>query len=326
MSPSLVLTIDLGTSGPKVALFTSAGEFIDGEFSPAELVLTPDGGVEQRPDDWWEGIVACCARLWDRTDSSLRERVGAVSVTSQWSGTVPVDVEGRVLHNAVIWMDSRGAEATKRHAGGPLRVAGYDPRKLKRWLQLSGGAPAFSGKDSISHIWWLQDERPEVMADVACFLEPKDYLNLRLTGRAAATYDSIVLHWLTDNRDPHNIRYVPELLAQSAVERRHLPDLIAATDVVGGVTAEAAAELGVPEGVAVIGGTPDVQSATIGSGAVEDFEGHLYAGTSAVAHLSRALQEDRHSPEHRFAPVAVGGEVLHRQRTGDRRGLPQLAS
>ena len=34
------------------------------------------------------------------------------------------------------------------------------------------------------------------------FLEPKDYVNLRLTGRVAATYDSIALHWLTDNRDP----------------------------------------------------------------------------------------------------------------------------
>ena len=40
-------------------------------------------------------------------------------------------------------------------------------------------------------------------------------------------------------------------------------------------------ELGVPAGIPVVGGTPDLQSAAIGSGAVRDFEGHLYVGTSS---------------------------------------------
>ena len=45
-----VLTIDLGTSGPKVALFTVDGTFVDGDFEPVELHLLPDGGAEQSPD------------------------------------------------------------------------------------------------------------------------------------------------------------------------------------------------------------------------------------------------------------------------------------
>ena len=36
-----------------------------------------------------------------------------------------------------------------------------------------------------------------------------------------------------------------------------------------------------PAGIPVVGGTPDLQSAAIGSGAVRDFEGHLYVGTSS---------------------------------------------
>ena len=50
-----VLTIDLGTSGPKVALFTMGGAFVDGDFTPVELKLLPDGGAEQSPDAWWRG-------------------------------------------------------------------------------------------------------------------------------------------------------------------------------------------------------------------------------------------------------------------------------
>lgn len=280
MPGSHVLTVDLGTSGPKVALFTLDGDYVDGEFSSVDLVLIGTHGVEQRPEDWWDGIVAAAGRLWDRVGVSPRE-VAAVSVTSQWSGTVPVDSSGAHLHNAVIWMDARGAAVTRDLVGGPVRVAGYEPRKLRRWIHLTGGAPSLSGKDPISHILWIERELPQVARRTAVYLEPKDYLNLRLTGRAVATYDSIVLHWLTDNRDPYRIDYVPELVRASGVDRAKLPDLVAATDIVGGVLPEVADQLGVPAGTPVIGGTPDVQSATIGSGAVGDFEAHLYVGTSS---------------------------------------------
>lgn len=280
MSNQLVFTIDLGTSGPKVALFTLGGEFIGGAFEPVELVLTDDGGVEQRPDDWWDGIVAASRRVWADTGADPSSVV-AVSVTSQWSGTVAVDADGAAIGNAIIWMDSRGAEQTRSLVGGLVKVAGYQPLKLKRWIQLTGGAPAHSGKDPISHILFIEHRRPEVARETAVYLEPKDYLNLRLTGRAVSTYDSIVLHWLTDNRDPMHIDYVPELVAASGISRSKLPDLIGATDIVGGLTSAAASQLGLPADVPVVGGTPDVQSATIGSGAVRDFEGHLYIGTSA---------------------------------------------
>ena len=53
-----VLTIDLGTSGPKVALFTFDGVFVDGDFTPVDLDVLPDGGVEQSPAAWWDGAVA----------------------------------------------------------------------------------------------------------------------------------------------------------------------------------------------------------------------------------------------------------------------------
>ena len=70
--------------------------------------------------------------------------------------------------------------------------------------------------------------------------------------------------------------------------RTKLPDLIAATDIVGPLRDEVADELGLPSAIPVIGGTPDVQSAAIGSGAVRCGEGHLYIGTSSwiTCHVS----------------------------------------
>lgn len=275
-----VLTVDLGTSGPKVALFTFDGSFVDGDFTPVALNVLPDGGVEQSPAAWWDGIVAASQRVMAR-GSVAPDAVVAVAVTSQWSGTVAVDRDGTPLHDAIIWMDSRGAAETRRVVGGALRLQGYEPRKLRTWISRTGGAPALSGKDSISHIHWMQRERPDIARATWKYLEPKDWLNLQLTGRCAATYDSIVLHWVTDNRDPARVDYDPDLLRIAELDRAQLPDLVAATAVVGTLTPAAAAALGVPAGIAVVGGTPDLQSAAIGSGAVRDFEGHLYVGTSS---------------------------------------------
>jgi xylulokinase len=275
-----VLTIDLGTAGPKVAIFTFDGSFVDGDFTPVELNVLPDGGVEQSPAAWWRGVVTASQRVMSRTTIPSDEIV-AVAVTSQWSGTVPIDREGTPLHDAIIWMDARGAEETRRVVGGAVRLQGYEPRKLRRWISRTGGAPALSGKDSISHILWLQRERPDIARATWKYLEPKDWLNFQLTGYCAATQDSIVLHWVTDNRDAARVDYDPELLRMAHLDRAQLPDLIPATSVLGELTEKAAAELGVPAGIAVVGGTPDLQSAAIGSGAVRDYEGHLYVGTSS---------------------------------------------
>ena len=133
---------------------------------------------------------------------------------------MPIDANGIVLHDAIIWMDSRGAGAIRRRVGGRVRVQGYDPRKLRRWIRLTGGAPSRSGKDPIAHILWLQEHEPEIARATWKYLEPKDWLNFKLTGTAIATFDSIVLHWVTDNRDPTRVDYDAELLDLVGVSTR----------------------------------------------------------------------------------------------------------
>ena len=97
---------------------------------------------------------------------------------------------------AIIWMDSRGNQAIRKVAGGPVNVLGWDPRKILRWVQVTGGAPGLSGKDPVAHILFIRDAFPDVYRATATFLEPCDYLNLRLTGVTSASFDSIAAHWI----------------------------------------------------------------------------------------------------------------------------------
>jgi xylulokinase len=275
-----ILAIDLGTSGPKVALVTTQGEVIAYEFEATPTLLLPNGGAEQRPADWWQGIKTALARLLDRRLIPL-DGLAAISCTTQWAGTVAIDRNLQPLMNAIVWLDARGAPYIDRMVAGVPAIQGYDLAKLFTWLRLAGGAPTHSGKDAIAHILYLKHEIPDVYRAAYKFLEPKDYLNAGLTGRCAATYDSITLHWVTDIRRIDRIDYDPRLLRLAQLDREQLPDLCRAIDLLGPIKPEIADELGLPHHLPVIGGTPDVFSAAIGSGAVRDYETHLYLGTSS---------------------------------------------
>jgi xylulokinase len=275
-----VLAVDLGTGGPKVAVVSSAGQVLAHAFEAVALTLLPGGGAEQDPARWWSAVASSARRAVEGSGVSP-DRIVGVGCTAQWSGTVAVGGDGEPLGQAVIWMDSRGSAAVRRAVRGPVNVVGYDARKAARWVRRSGGLPSLSGKDPVGHILYLRDQCPDVHRSAAVFLEPVDYLNLRLTGLARASYDSITLHWVTDNRAIDRVAYDPDLLAMAGLDRSTLPDLVPTASVLGGLTDEAAGELGLRPGTAVVTGTGDLHSAAVGSGAVADGDGHLYIGTSS---------------------------------------------
>ena len=277
---SHVLAIDLGTGGPKVAIVSFAGDIEGHEFEPTTLILGDGGKAEQDPDEWWDAITVAVQRLLARNLVPISD-IEAVSVTAQWSGTVPVDAQGKALMNALTWMDSRGSRYVGDIVGGALKVQGYDVRRARTWIQRSGGLPSKSGKDPVAHILWIKNERPDIYRQTHTFLEPADYLNLRLSGRTVSSHDCITAHWLTDNRDRDHITYDDDLIEISKIDRSTLPELVPSASVIGTVTAEVAASWGLLPKTKVVTATADVHSAVVGSGALADFEGHLYIGTSS---------------------------------------------
>ncbi len=309
MTDPHILAIDLGTGGPKAAFVDLRGRIVAHQVETTRLILEPPDGVEQDPDDWWRAITAAVTRLVASAPAEARSLI-AVGVTCHWSGTVAVDHEGHAIGNAIMWMDSRGAPQVARAVGGRVNVMGYDPRRLARWIQLTGGAPSHSGKDSLAHILWLKDQRPEVYDGAERLLEPADYLNLRLTGRAVTSHDCAMLHWLTDNRDRDDIHYDPQLLAWTGVDKAKLAPLVPSASVVGALLADVADEWGLAAGLPVTTAMGDVHAAVVGCGAVRDHEPHLYLGTSSW--LSFHLPEKRTDLRHNMAafPSALPGKYF----------------
>lgn len=304
-----VLAIDLGTSGCKSALCTLDGRVLGWAFQETELLVAAGGLAEQRPGDWWQALVKSARQVLSET-SIPRDQIRAICASTQGEGTIPVDAGGRELSNAILWMDMRGAPWISRRARGWLNVAGYDVFKLWRWIRLTGGAPALSGKDPAGHMLFLRETQPELYRRTHKFLNVLDYINLRLTGRLVATVDSILTSWVTDNRNPDQIRYHAGLIAASGIDPDKFPEIVRNTDVIGGLSGTAAEELGLPVGLAVVAGAIDNTAAAIGSGAIADGEAHLYIGTSSwiAAHVRRKKTDVGASVA--AVPCAVPGRYL----------------
>ncbi|MGC9323925.1 MAG: xylulokinase [Desulfomonilia bacterium] len=279
-SPPCILAIDHGTSGIKAAIVNAHGKVLDSEFEATPIHFLPRGGAEQDPQDWWQALLVASKRLVSRKTVPVH-RIRAVAVSSTFSSTVAVDGTGRHLMNSITWMDSRGAPYVRELMGGFPRVMGYGLFKILKWIPRTAGGPTLSGKDDIAHVLLIKHDFPDVYEKTRMFLPSKDYLNLRLTGEYAASYDSMHLFWVTDIRDITHIVYDEELIRMTGMDREKLPPLKQSTDILGTLLPEVAQEIGLGSNVKVVMGSPDHQSALLGSGAVQDYEGHVYIGTSS---------------------------------------------
>lgn len=280
MDSTFILAIDMGSSSVKATLVSRGGEIAGSGLEPIAAILIEGGGAEHDPAQWWTAVR-------DASRSALAqaavraERVIAIACTTQWAVTVPVDEDGNALSNALSWMDTRGGPYSRAAAAGWPSLSGYGAVKLLRWLRLCGAAPTHAGVDGFGHILYLKHERPEVYSRTYKFLEPMDYLNLRLTGRFAASYSTSFPYWVTDNRDPNRVHYRDDLFRVAGFERAKMPDLSPVNAVLGTLKREVADELGLSPETRVVMGAGDSQAATVGAGAVRDYDGYFCIGTSA---------------------------------------------
>ena len=274
-----VLAIDLGSGGHKVALVADNGDVTASTQGNITTLLLPHGGAEQDPDEWWNGTMEG-ARKVIKEANVAPEDIVAIGCDSQWSLAVPVDEHGNHLMNAVHWLDTRGGKYNRRIVSGFPGIRGYGLFKLMKWVKLTGMVPTLSGVDSLGHVLFIKNERPDIYRKTCKFLEPMDYLTARLTGRITATQKTMVPFGIVDNRKWGSVQYSDALLAMAGVDKEKFPALLQNDGVVGTLKPSVAKELGLHPSTKVVAGIGDSNASLIGSGAVRDFETIIYIGTS----------------------------------------------
>lgn len=273
-----VLAIDLGNGGPKVAAVEPSGEILATVFKPVSVYVGLDGTATQDAIEWEVALRAAIAEVIADIPA---DGLAAIGITGQWGSTVPVGPDDEPAGPVILWSDSRSRYNVKRILGGPVNISGYAPHKVLPWIRITGGAPSPSGADPTGHALLLQNELSDIGQRCRVLLEPVDYLAFLFTGRAVATPASMTASWLTDNHIGGKPGYVDELVRRSGRKPELLPDLIPTGSIQGPLLPEPAERLGLPAGVPVACGIPDVHAAIVGSGAVDAYQTHMAVSTTA---------------------------------------------
>jgi xylulokinase len=244
--------VDVGTTGTKAVLVGPDGRVVAQSAAvehPTAFPAHVAGAAEQDPDDWWAGTVRCVREVLDAARVAP-EAVAGVGVSSQAPSVVPVDARGRPTHPALLWMDRRSDRQCRDRADAHRRVQ-----------DIAANAP--DPYYAAPKIAWLRENVPDVARRTTHLLMANGYVNLKLTGRRSVDTGHAGLSLLAGIRD---VRWSPELAELWGVPPEWLPPIGAPTEVLGGVTREAAAATGLRAGTPVVHGAVDGATASLAAG------------------------------------------------------------
>ncbi len=245
----------------------------------------PDGTAVD-PRHWWTAFTEAAEKAGGLAD------VAALSVGGQQHGMVALDAQGNVVRDALLWNDTRSAQAAEDLILELAAVHGHSGDRAagaQAWADAVGSVLVASL--TITKLRWLRDAEPENAARVAAVALPHDWLSWRIAGYGPEGDPSAPLgpqldQIFTDASDASGTGYYD---AQAGEYRRDLLALAFGRDdivlprVIGPTASGATAHASVAgDGTALIGpGAGDNAGAAIGLG-MEPGDIAISIGTSGV--------------------------------------------
>ena len=269
----LILAHDLGTTGNKASLFDLEGNLLSSAFAGYHTDYPRPGWAEQDPADWWRAVGESTQRMLAESHRKPKD-IKVVSFSGEMMGCLPVDDRGVPLRKAIIWADQRAeAEATFI-----AQKVGRD-----RMYQLTGHR--VSPNYTAAKLLWVRNHQPDVYARTHKVLQAKDYAVWKLTGKYATDFSDASG---TNLFDLPRRCWSDEILQAIQLEPGLMPEAWPSSTVIGTVTREAADQVGLRPGTAVVIGGGDGGCATVGAGVVRPSDAYNYVGSSSwISFVSR---------------------------------------
>ncbi len=271
-----VIGIDGGTESLRAFVFDLEGRCAGSAAAAYGTDFPSPGQAEQSPDDWWSALGQSVQGALEAAAVAAKD-VRALCVDTTCCSVVALDEAGAPLRPAMIWMDVRSA------AEAADVTATKDP-----FLRVNGG-----GEGSVSAEWmipkalWIKRHQPELYRRAARICEYQDYMNWRLTGKWVGSLDNMAVRWHYQADHGGLPRSLLGALDMAELIDKWPPEILAPGAVIGGLSALAAAHLGLPPDLPVVQGGADAFIAMIGLGVTRPGEMALITGSSHL-HLGVA--------------------------------------
>jgi xylulokinase len=266
MAEKFILAHDLGTTGNKASLFDEQGNVYISSLSTYRTEYPRPNWVEQNPEDWWNAVCTSTKQLLS-TSRINPKQVACITFSGQMMGCVALDHNAQPLRNALIWADTRAIPQAEQ------LISKVGMEKVYR---ITGHRA--SSSYTAAKIMWVRDHQPEIFAEAQKFVNAKDFIVARLTGRFATDFSDA---GGTNLYDLEAYDWSPTLLEAANLDRSLLPDLHESSEVVGEVLHSISEEVGLPAGTPVVIGGGDGCCASAGAGVVSEGSAYNYLGSSS---------------------------------------------
>lgn len=261
-----LLVLDAGTGSGRAVIFDRDGRQTG--FAQEEWKHLPEAGVPGSMvfdvEAAWALLRRCTGKALDRCGLTGAD-IAAISATSMREAIVLYDADGREIW-AVANVDGRAVEEVKELKA---RGAGFE----QSFYDVSGETFALG---ALPRLNWLKTHRPEIFDRVRSISMINDWVGARLTGEITVEPTNGSTNGLIDlaTRD-----WSDALIARAGLDRAWFPRVVEPGEVVGQVTAAAAADTGLREGTPFVAGGGDVQMGALGLGLVGMGEAAVLGGT-----------------------------------------------
>lgn len=288
-----VIAVDAGTTMIKAVGYDEEGNEVV-VVRQATTVLHPRSGwAEQDMQAVWDAVVFAVRGVHRK----LNAEIDYIALTAQGDGSWLVDDAGRPTGPAILWNDARAADI----------VAGWQAEGTLERAFAINGSQTFPGLPN-AILTWMQQNDPERLARSSSTLTCGGWLFFQLTDRRAVDRSDGAAPFMNVT----TLTYSDELFAMYDMPwaRRLFPPLLDDTDRTSPLSARAAHELGLPEGLPVVLSSYDIASTSIGMGAVNAGQACSILGTT----LCTEIVTDRTRVEERSTgltiPLGVPGMYL----------------
>ena len=266
-----LLGFDIGSSSVKATLLEIVtGKTAASAFSPSSEMtmqsLQP-GFAEQDPEMWWKELVNAVNKLHQQI--SFNGEVAAIGIAYQMHGLVCVDKDLKPLRPSIIWCDSRAVKI-----GDKAFEELGEKHCLKNFLNSPGNFTA-------SKLRWVKKNEPELYDQIYKIMLPGDYIALKLTGEPATTISGLSEGVMWNFKKE---KVADEILKLYGIEEKLLSPLVPTFGEQGRISASAANELGLQEGIPVSYRAGDQPNNAFSLNVSQPGEVAATAGTSGVVY------------------------------------------
>jgi len=287
-----LLGIDLGSSFVKASVVDAdTGKCLSAVSCPDQemTIASPKPGwAEQDPQMWWNTTVMAVRKALAAAPGAAAS-IEAIGISYQMHGLVVLDKNGAVLRPAIIWCDGRAVDI------GNKAFMQIGPEAC---LSAMLNSPA---NFTASKMKWVIDNEPGIFNRAASMCLPGDYIAYRMTGRLATTVSGLSegILWDFPGHKP-----AEKVLHAYGIPESMLPQRVPTFGDQGRLTADAAGQLGLKQGVALCYRAGDQPNNAFSLGVLEPGQAAATAGTSGVVYgVTDAVKTDPDSRVNTFAHV-----------------------